>query len=96
VSAPSKKWIRSASRTYALPLVLEYSRYLRAGFSFGLALPELLRCLGEALAFLGGVPKRLLFDNRRAQPGYGGYTEHIRRLADHPPAHVHSAKQWAT
>jgi transposase len=50
-------------RTYALLLVLGYSRYLTAGFSFGLALPDLLRCLAEGLAFLGGVPKRLVFDN---------------------------------
>ena len=50
-------------RTYALLLVLGYSRYLTAGFSFGLALPDLLRCLAEGLGFLGGVPKRLVFDN---------------------------------
>lgn len=50
-------------RTYALLLVLGYSRYLTAGFSFGLALPDLLRCLAEGLAFFGGVPKRLVFDN---------------------------------
>ena len=50
-------------RTYALLLVLGYSRYLTAGFSFGLALPDLLRCLAEGLAFFGGVPRRLVFDN---------------------------------
>ena len=50
-------------RTYALLLVLGYSRYLTAGFSFGLALPDLLRCLTESLTFFGGVPRRLVFDN---------------------------------
>jgi transposase len=50
-------------RAYALLLVLGHSRYLTAGFSFGLALPDLLRCLAEGLAFFGGVPKRLVFDN---------------------------------
>jgi transposase len=48
---------------YALLLVLGYSRLLTAAFSFGTALPDLLRCLDEALAFVGGVPRRLVFDN---------------------------------
>lgn len=50
-------------RVYALLLTLGYSRYLTASFSFGMALPDLLRCLGEVLAFVGGVPKVLVFDN---------------------------------
>ena len=50
-------------RTYALLLTLGYSRYLTASFSFGMALPDLLRCLAEALAFVGGVPRTLVFDN---------------------------------
>ena len=50
-------------RAYALLLALGYSRYLTAGSSFGLALPDLLRCLAEGLAFVGGVPRRLVFDN---------------------------------
>ncbi len=52
-------------RTDALLLVLGCSRYLRAGWSSSLALPDLLRCLGEGLAFLGGIPKRRVFDNPR-------------------------------
>jgi transposase len=50
-------------RVYALLLTLGYSRLLTASFSFGMALPDLLRCLSEALAFVGGVPKTLVFDN---------------------------------
>ena len=50
-------------RVYALLLTLGYSRLLTASFSFGMALPDLLRCLGEALAFVGGVPKTMVFDN---------------------------------
>lgn len=50
-------------RVYALLLTLGYSRLLTASFSFGMALPDLLRCLGEALAFVGGVPRVLVFDN---------------------------------
>jgi transposase len=50
-------------RVYALLLTLGYSRLLTASFSFGMALPDLLRCLGEALAFVGGVPRTLVFDN---------------------------------
>jgi transposase len=50
-------------RVYGLLLTLGYSRYLTASFSFGMALPDLLRCLGEVLAFVGGVPRTLVFDN---------------------------------
>ena len=50
-------------RVYALLLTLGYSRLLTASFSFGMAQPDLLRCLAEVLAFVGGVPKTLVFDN---------------------------------
>jgi transposase len=48
---------------YALLLVLGASRLLTGAFSFRMRLPDLLRCLAECLAFVGGVPRWLVFDN---------------------------------
>jgi transposase len=53
-------------KLYVLLLVLGYSRVLTAGFSFGTTLPDLLRCLSECLAWVGGVPRTLVFDNMKA------------------------------
>jgi transposase len=53
-------------KLYVLVLVLGYSRVLTARSSFGTTLPDLLRCLSEGLAWLGGVPRVLVFDNMKA------------------------------
>ncbi len=56
---------------YALVMVLGYSRLLtvverRAGFSFRTRLVDFLRCHAEALAFFGGVPHTIVYDNLKS------------------------------
>jgi transposase len=48
---------------WALILVLGYSRLLSVVFSFGTKLPDFLRAHAQLLAFVGGVPHTLVYDN---------------------------------
>ena len=51
---------------YALVMVLGYSRMLTVIFSFRTRLVDFLRCQAEALAFFGGVPRTLVYDNLKS------------------------------
>jgi len=51
---------------YALVMVLGYSRMLTVVFSFRTRLVDFLRCQAEALAFFGGVPRTLVYDNLKS------------------------------
>lgn len=48
---------------WALILTLGYSRLLSVVFSFGTAMPEFLQAHAQLLAFMGGVPHTLVYDN---------------------------------
>jgi len=48
---------------WALILTLGYSRLLSVVFSFGTKLPDFLRAHAQLLAFVGGVPHTLVYDN---------------------------------
>ncbi len=48
---------------WALILTLGYSRLLSVAFSFGTAMPEFLQAHAQLLAFMGGVPHTLVYDN---------------------------------
>jgi transposase len=48
---------------WALILTLGYSRLLDIVFSFGTKLPDFLRAHAQLLAFIGGVPHTLVYDN---------------------------------
>jgi transposase len=48
---------------WALVLTLGYSRLLDLVFSFGTKLPDFLRAHAQLLAFMGGVPHTLVYDN---------------------------------
>lgn len=48
---------------WALLLTLGYSRLLSVVFSFGTKLPDFLRAHAQLLAFVGGVPHTLVYDN---------------------------------
>lgn len=48
---------------WALILTLGYSRLLSMVFSFGTAMPEFLQAHAQLLAFIGGVPHTLVYDN---------------------------------
>jgi len=48
---------------WALILTLGYSRLLSVVFSFGTAMPEFLQAHAQLLAFIGGVPHTLVYDN---------------------------------
>lgn len=50
-------------RVWALILILGYSRVLSVVFSFGTKLPDFLRAHAQLLAFMGGVPHTLVYDN---------------------------------
>jgi transposase len=47
----------------ALILTLGYSRLLSVAFSFGTKMPEFLQAHAQLLAFIGGVPHTLVYDN---------------------------------
>jgi transposase len=51
---------------YALVMVLGYSRLLTVVFSFRTRLLDFLRCHAEALAFFGGVPHTVVYDNLKS------------------------------
>ena len=51
---------------YALVMVLGYSRMLTVVFSFRTRLADFLRCQAEGLAFFGGVPRTLVYDNLKS------------------------------
>ena len=51
---------------YALVMVLGYSRMLTVVFSFRTRLVDFLRCHAEAMAFLGGVPQTIVYDNLKS------------------------------
>jgi len=48
---------------WALILTLSYSRLISVVFSFGTKLPDFLRAHAQLLAFVGGVPHTLVYDN---------------------------------
>ena len=48
---------------FALILTLGYSRLLSLVFSFGTKLPDFVRAHAQLLAFVGGVPHTLVYDN---------------------------------
>jgi transposase len=48
---------------WALILTLGYSRLLSVVFSFGTKMPEFLQAHAQLLAFVGGVPHTLVYDN---------------------------------
>lgn len=52
-------------KVYAFVLVLSFSRVLHVRFTTSMALPELLACHEVAFAALGGVPRRILYDNMK-------------------------------
>jgi len=51
---------------YALVMVLGYSRMLTVVFSLRTRLVDFLRCHAEALAFFGGVPHTVVYDNLKS------------------------------
>jgi transposase len=51
---------------YAFVMVLGYSRMLTVVFSFRTRLVDFLRCHAEALAFFGGVPRAIVYDNLKS------------------------------
>lgn len=51
---------------YAFVMVLGYSRMLTVIFSFRTRLVDFLRCHAEALAFFGGVPHTIVYDNLKS------------------------------
>jgi transposase len=51
---------------YAFVMVLGYSRMLTVVFSFRTRLVDFLRCHAEALAFFGGVPHTIVYDNLKS------------------------------
>jgi transposase len=51
---------------YAFVMVLGYSRMLTVIFSFRTRLVDFLRCHAEALAFFGGVPRTIVYDNLKS------------------------------
>jgi transposase len=51
---------------YAFVMVLGYSRLLTVVFSFRTRLVDFLRCHAEALAFFGGVPRTVVYDNLKS------------------------------
>jgi transposase len=48
---------------WALILTLGYSRLVSVAFSFGTKMPEFLQAHAQLLAFVGGVPHTLVYDN---------------------------------
>ena len=53
-------------RVYAFVMVLGYSRMLTVVFSFRTRLVDFLRCHAEALAFFGGTPRTIVYDNLKS------------------------------
>jgi transposase len=51
---------------YGFVMVLGYSRLLTVVFSFRTRLVDFLRCHAEALAFFGGVPRTVVYDNLKS------------------------------
>ena len=51
---------------FAFVMVLGYSRLLTVVFSFRTRLVDFLRCHAEALAFFGGVPHTVVYDNLKS------------------------------
>jgi len=51
---------------YAFVMVLGYSRMLTLVFSFRTRLVDFLRCHAEALAFFGGTPRTIVYDNLKS------------------------------
>jgi transposase len=51
---------------YAFVMVLGYSRMLTVVFSFRTRLVDFLRCHAEALAFFGGTPRTIVYDNLKS------------------------------
>jgi len=51
---------------YAFVMVLGYSRMLTVVFSFRTRLVDFLRCHAEALAFFGGTPRTVVYDNLKS------------------------------
>jgi transposase len=51
---------------YAFVMVLGYSRMLTVIFSFRTRLVDFLRCHAEALAFFGGTPRTIVYDNLKS------------------------------
>lgn len=52
-------------KVYAFVMVLSFSRALFVRFTTSMALPALLACHEEAFRHLGGVPRRILYDNMK-------------------------------
>lgn len=55
-----------ARRLSAFVMTLNYSRMLYLEFTVSQAMEEFLRCHQNALAFFGGVPRRMLYDNLKS------------------------------
>jgi len=53
-------------KAWAFVMVLSWSRYAYVEFVFDQKVATWLRCHSNALAFFGGVPKRLVIDNLKA------------------------------
>ena len=63
-------WMKDADgvrrKAWAFVMVLSWSRYAYVEFVFDQKVATWLRCHSNALAFFGGVPKRLVIDNLKA------------------------------
>jgi transposase len=53
-------------KSYALVMVLSFSRYMYVEFVTHQDLPTFLKCFVRAFAFFGGVPRKMVTDNLRA------------------------------
>jgi transposase len=53
-------------KSYAFVMVLSFSRYMYVEFVTHQDLPTFLKCFVRALAFFGGVPRKMVTDNLRA------------------------------
>ena len=60
---PSRHPPATCCPVWALILTLGYSRLLSVVFSFGTKMPEFLQAHAQLLAFIGGVPHTLVYDN---------------------------------
>jgi transposase len=81
---------------YALVMVLGYSRMLTVVFSFRTRLVDFLRCHAEALAFFGGVPHTIVYDNLKSVVLHRRRAEVVFNPQFLPFADRYGFRTWAT
>jgi len=81
---------------YAFVMVLGYSRMLTVIFSFRTKLLDFLRCHAEALAFFGGVPHTIVYDNLKSVVLHRRGGEVTFNLQFLPFADRYGFRPWAT